>query len=609
MALRLGDLDDFLSPSDDCIKPLIEAASSGPFKLDATDARGPINRLDYEAPQVQVQKPNLIKSKKSKEDPKAQIGQVTLSDCLACSGCVTSAETVLLQQQSGEEFLRRVSTTPLTVVSISGEARTSLATHFNASPLETMQKIAGALNRLGVAYVLESSAAEALALLEGEAEFMQRFQRAQVSTGASSKNPQESLTPMPLLTSHCPGWTCYAEKVVEPVVLPHLSPLRPPQQMQGRLVKTCLLEAHNRHRFQRWWRSRSPLFAVQSWRWCDPALQHSGFASDSLMGCSSLTPADVYHVSVQPCFDRKIEASRPQFEALDAAGVREVDTVLTTTELLELLQKDAPDCDQTNGSSENLFEALPSCNANSGVFTDLLLGSSTPSESSRPPLICAVRGANAGAGGFVEHVFRGAARKLFQMQVDSPLVFKTSLNEDMKEVTLEDPSSQKVLLRFVSAYGFRNIQNVIRRLTKPGANLRKECGDFVEIMACPGACLNGGGQVVPPKVAGAAPTKNQRKERLDALEALLHSGDGIRVVPPAEHPLVLPLYQYVVAHAEKVLAKGTSHKRAHRSPNGNQSLDCLIGSEAVKTFFEATWKSLKVDDDGKALLGTSALKW
>ena len=26
----------------------------------------------------------------------AQIGQVTLSDCLACSGCVTSAETVLL---------------------------------------------------------------------------------------------------------------------------------------------------------------------------------------------------------------------------------------------------------------------------------------------------------------------------------------------------------------------------------------------------------------------------------------------------------------------------------------------------------------------------------
>jgi iron only hydrogenase large subunit-like protein len=47
-------------------------------------------------------------------------------------------------------------------------------------------------------------------------------------------------------------------------------------------------------------------------------------------------------------------------------------------------------------------------------------------------------------------------------------------------------------LRFAAAYGFRNIQNVIRNIK------RGKCEyDYVEIMACPGGCLNGGGQVKP----------------------------------------------------------------------------------------------------------------
>ena len=50
----------------------------------------------------------------------------------------------------------------------------------------------------------------------------------------------------------------------------------------------------------------------------------------------------------------------------------------------------------------------------------------------------------------------------------------------------------KVVLRFSAAYGFRNIQNVIRNIK------RGKCEyDYVEIMACPGGCLNGGGQIKP----------------------------------------------------------------------------------------------------------------
>lgn len=37
---------------------------------------------------------------------KLQKVEITLSDCLACSGCITSAESVLVTQQSQEELLR-----------------------------------------------------------------------------------------------------------------------------------------------------------------------------------------------------------------------------------------------------------------------------------------------------------------------------------------------------------------------------------------------------------------------------------------------------------------------------------------------------------------------
>jgi len=49
-----------------------------------------------------------------------------------------------------------------------------------------------------------------------------------------------------------------------------------------------------------------------------------------------------------------------------------------------------------------------------------------------------------------------------------------------------------VLLKFAIANGFRNIQNLVQKMK------RKRCDyDFVEIMACPSGCLNGGAQLRP----------------------------------------------------------------------------------------------------------------
>ena len=45
-------------------------------------------------------------------------------------------------------------------------------------------------------------------------------------------------------------------------------------------------------------------------------------------------------------------------------------------------------------------------------------------------------------------------------------------------------------MKFAQAYGFRNIQNVMRKIKQGKCDY-----DYVELMACPSGCTNGGGQV------------------------------------------------------------------------------------------------------------------
>jgi iron only hydrogenase large subunit-like protein len=42
---------------------------------------------------------------------------------------------------------------------------------------------------------------------------------------------------LPLLSSECPGWVCYAEKTLGEDMFPFMSNIKSPQQLCGRLVK------------------------------------------------------------------------------------------------------------------------------------------------------------------------------------------------------------------------------------------------------------------------------------------------------------------------------------------------------------------------------------
>lgn len=94
-----------------------------------------------------------------------------------------------------------------------------------------------------------------------------------------------------------------------------------------------------------------------------------------------------------------------------------------------------------------------------------------------------------GSGGYSDHIFKFAAKRLFDEDV-STLQYTSLRNPDFREVTLERDG--KVLLRFAIANGFRNIQNLVQKLKRNKSNYH-----FVEVMACPSGCLNGGAQNRP----------------------------------------------------------------------------------------------------------------
>ncbi|XP_044193265.1 nuclear prelamin A recognition factor isoform X1 [Thunnus albacares] len=189
-----------------------------------------------------------------------------------------------------------------------------------------------------------------------------------------------------------------------------------------------------------------------------------------IMGClvkdyfskqqQKLSPEKVYHVVVAPCFDKKLEAVREEFynSLLES---RDVDCVLTSGEIYYLME-------QKKVSVEKL-DSVP---------LDHILGEVGD--------VALVRNEGRGSEGFLEHVFKHAAKELFGLDVHE-ITYKTLRNRDFQEVTLERDG--ETLLQFAAVYGFRNIQTLVHRMRKGRVPYQ-----LVEVLSCPGGCLSGRGQ-------------------------------------------------------------------------------------------------------------------
>ncbi|NWH17263.1 NARFL factor, partial [Grus americana] len=430
--LQLTDLDDYIGPSQECIKPV--KVEKKPGKAAAKI------RIEADGSYFQINQDGGAQ--------KLEKAKITLNDCLACSGCITSAESVLITQQSHEELCKMLTFNKVGDKSWLGR-------------LQSLKM----LYCLGVHYVFDTTFSRNFSLLESQQEFVKRFRK-----------QSEDKKALPMLASACPGWICYAEKTHGSFIIPYISTTKSPQQVMGSLIK-----GH---------------FAEQ---------QH-------------LTPDQIYHVTVMPCYDKKLEASRPDFFNQEYQ-TRDVDCVITTGEVLKLLEQE--------GVSLSEVDPAP---------LDTMFSSAAEEELTSH--------SGGGSGGYLEHIYKYAAKELFGIQVDT-IQYKPLKNKDFQEVTLEKDGV--VLLQFALAYGFRNIQNLVQKLKRG-----KSPYHYVEVMACPSGCLNGGGQIKPDGESS--------KDQLQQVERLY---DSLKTEIPEKNRTVNELYEQWLGGMESEKAAKALHTEYH----------------------------------------------
>jgi iron only hydrogenase large subunit-like protein len=414
--VKIADIDDYITPSQNCIKPISENDNNKTSKSNKITLESYEDITSFKG----LSKPDLIKLK----DKNTKTAKVSLSDCLACNGCVTTAETLLIQAQSVDEFLKNTSNSDnISIVCISPQSVLSLAYYYKISDINAMELICKVLQNSGVQFVFNFDNAVALALELAYLEWI-----------AKSKDY--------IICSECPGWICYAEKKIGEWVIPYLSKVKAPQQLYGHIIKTLFKRITNKR---------------------------------------------IYLSCIMPCFDKKLEASRESHKIED--NILEVDTVISTNELIELFDKLNIKSEEilTNIEKEgqNVFYNFSTLNEKieSGVNSIEELKNNYYYNKEDFKVIFA-QSDNFSSNCYAEYIMTRYIKdnNLTNYKIER----KTIKNNDFRELNLwvED----KGILSFALVYGFRNIQNILR-------NKNKIKYSYIEIMACPGGCINGGGQM------------------------------------------------------------------------------------------------------------------
>jgi NADP-reducing hydrogenase subunit HndD len=217
-----------------------------------------------------------------------------------------------------------------------------------------------------------------------------------------------------------------------------------------------------------------------------------------------LDPKDIVCVSVMPCTAKKFEIGR---DDQSAAGVPDVDIAITTRELARLIKRVGLD-----------FVNLPE-----EGFDDPL-GESTGA--------AVIFGAT---GGVMEAALRTAVETLTGEELASLDFTDVRGTQGIKEASYNVAGLE---VKVAVASGLNNAKELLNKVKSGEANYH-----FIEIMGCPGGCVNGGGQPqVPADVRNFVDVKALRAKALydnDAAQAVRKSH---------ENPAVKKLYEEFLGH-------------------------------------------------------------
>ncbi len=219
-----------------------------------------------------------------------------------------------------------------------------------------------------------------------------------------------------------------------------------------------------------------------------------------------LDPEKIVTVAIMPCTAKKYEANRPEMRD---SGYQDIDAGLTTRELAVMIKQAGID-----------FRSLPE------EDFDSYMG-----ESSGAGVIFGA------TGGVMEAALRTAYEVITGREVPFKRLNITPVRglKGVKEATIklenckpEYAFLEGIELRVAVAHGLTNARRVLEQLDKGESPYH-----FIEIMACPGGCIGGGGQPIP--------TNDEIRQK--RIEAIYREDEGKPIRKSHENPEIIQLYE------------------------------------------------------------------
>ncbi len=225
-----------------------------------------------------------------------------------------------------------------------------------------------------------------------------------------------------------------------------------------------------------------------------PQQMFGSIAKTYYAGKIGVKPKDMYVVSIMPCVAKKFEAKRPE---MNASGVQDVDAVLTTREAARMIKEAGVDF--VNLEDEDFDEPL-------GISTGAAV----------------IFGATGG-------VMEAALRTAYEV-VTGKTLEKVEFNQvrGMKEIKEAGINLNGLYLKVAVAHGLSNAKVLLEQARKGESKYH-----FIEIMACPGGCLGGGGQPIPTNL-------EVRKARA---ASIYREDESKSIRKSHENPAVAALYE------------------------------------------------------------------
>ena len=223
-----------------------------------------------------------------------------------------------------------------------------------------------------------------------------------------------------------------------------------------------------------------------------PQQMFGALAKTYLAEKEGVDPAKIVSVSIMPCTAKKFEKERPEMRD---SGYKDVDFVLTTRELASMIQEAG--IDFANLRDEKFDRWMGDSSGAAVIF--------------------------GATGGVMEAALRTAYEVVTGQEIpfDSLNITPVRGMEGIREAAITMPDKMAggyeflagVTLKVAVAHGLTNAEKLMDKVRAGEADYH-----FIEIMACPGGCLGGGGQPIPtsPEI------RQKRTEAIYAEDAALH---------------------------------------------------------------------------------------